>query len=494
MKPEFYLWLTGTGLTTCCGAGIWMYLSARKESSGANSPTLPPIKPGVERKHLAEISELWTEKTLTLAQVAVIWLDDPKEKAAKIPAPSFSKEDLSLFWREVVEPRKSLTAARKAAIAALLKKLDLEGDCPSVVRNQKHRDEENGYDDDTFALLSTIPLWKHTIEVARAMAKRVSTETLVGDAVICALGHDLGKIPDYHKRGYATGDHPQISAIVVNGIAEYKALSNAQELETIIRSHHMLEPANPLAKLLKICDRIVRQQEITGKMHTAVEAARQNEQVVPQQETPAPAARQPAPPTTPSQADLPQPEKPANEQTDHPLGHKEPGRDAKHVPTRIDLPWFFPDVVLTELKQWINVVAQSKWGAVSMPDGLVYVNQDCLWGILKETVRPEDKATLLAADGDAGDKRDILHSVVWQLSEQRHAIAADLIDQNYYMIPVAIISGSNKPIAGTPFLIPFRSEAFGMLPSDLEELKSPNLRRMVKSIRPKRLEAQGGGQ
>lgn len=498
MKPELFLYIAGTGLTLTAAAGVWMYLGTKKEGPAVTSP--PLTEGGVERQHLSELSELWTEKVLTLHKASALWVDQTeKGKPAEFPRPVLINEELVQFWVQIVEPRKTMTKGRKTAIAALLKKLDQEGNCPSVVRNTKHPDVENKYDDDTFRLLSTIPLWKHTIEVARAMATRVGSETLVGDAVITSLGHDLGKIPDYHSRGYSTGDHPLISAIVVNSISEFKNLPNAQELEQIIRSHHALEPANPLAGLLKTCDRIVRNQEISGKLQTAVEVDRQlaaqqsaaaSPDIQPEQQT-----QQPEKPVIVAHADLPQAPTEKTEQTDHPLEVIETSKGASHVPQRKELPWFMPDNLLNELKQWINVVAQGKWGAISMPDGLVYVNQDLLWALLKETVSPEIKPSLIAADADESERRSILHSVVWQLSEQRHAIAADMLNPNYYMIPVVIINGSNKQIKGQPMLVPFRSEAFGMLPSDLEALKGPNIRRMVKIVRPRTSnDTDGGGQ
>lgn len=476
MTSNGYMWLALTGMAMTGSAGVWMYLSTRGET-GTPSPALK----GPERKNLSDASELWTEKVLPLAKACVLWVEDEQEKKP-IPRPPFTRAEITDFWIEIIEPRKTVSGTKRSVIAAILKMLDQDGDCASVVRNPKHPDAENKYSEDVFSLLATIPLWKHSLDVARAMVQRIGTETLAADAIICGLGHDLGKIPAYHERGYSTGDHPQISAIALGGIAEFKALANHQELEQIVRSHHHLSPANAVANLLKTCDQIVRNQEIAGKMRQAVEDNRQESTVSPEQRpTTVEAPRQKTETAAPT---LPQP--PSEEQpVDDPLGHKAPDKSPTHVPERIAVPWFDPSALLLELKPWINVVAQGKWGAVSMPDGLVYVNQDCLWGGLKKCAPDDVKVKLLAADADEAVKRSILYTVVWQLSEQRNAIAADMIDPNYYMIPVVIITGTGKPINGQPLLIPFRAEAFGMLPSDLEALKSPNLRRMVKSIRPR---------
>lgn len=485
MKIDISLLIAGTGLVTMGGAAAWMFLMGKDK----NTPPGVEIKDGVERRHLAELSELWVEKKLTLAQASVLWIEDPKTEKKQVARPAFTNDEILDFWVDSIETRSNINTARKTAISALLWALDREGNCPSVVRNPKHADAENKYDENVFVLLAKIPLWQHSLEVAREMAKRAGTEALVADAIICGLGHDIGKIPSYHQKGYVTGDHPQISAIVLSGMSELKSLSNYSELEVAIRSHHYLSPPNPFANLLKTCDHIVRNHEIARLMHQAVEEEREQAvntspvplqpQVVPTQ--PAIASPSPAP-------SYPQPESRIHVQ-DHPLGFKAPGKDSRHTPQRINLPWLFCDTVLDELKKHINVITQNKWGAVSQTDGRVYVNQDLLWHVLKQTVDKEVLPNLLAADAEESTKRDILYSVVWQLSEDRNAIAAETLSPDYYMISVIVTTGTNKPLPGNIMLIPFRAEAFSALASDLEALKGPNLYRMVKTIRPR----QGGG-
>lgn len=484
MSHSAYLIVAAGGLLMAA-AGAVLYWKA-----GGVGGEVPPknVEGDVERVTLAEASISWTGKegepqVVNLADIAPLWVDTEEDKHP-VPRPDFAHDEIADFWVEMVERRTYITGVRKSFIASILKMLDQSGDCPSVVRNPKHKDVENKYTDEVFSLLSTIPLWKHSLEVARNLVQRVNRETLIPDAMIAGLGHDLGKIPAYHDKGYSTGDHPIISAIVLNGFPEFAHLSNAQELDQIVRSHHYVKPHNAIASLLKDCDQIVRNIEISQKLHKAVADEQQkNDLETAANDAPLKAAVS-VTAQTPA-AELPQPEEDPKMQPDHPLGHKDPENDPEFVLKRAALPWFNPEDLLNGIKEWINVAANGRWGAVSMPDGLVYVNSDCLWGVLKNTAPNEVKADLLTADADEARKRTILHNVVWTLSEERNAVAADMIKPDHYMIPVTIINGSNRLQPGHPLLVPFRAEAFGVLPSDLENTKSPSLRKMVKSIKPR---------
>jgi hypothetical protein len=396
---------------------------------------------------------------------------------------------------EVIDQKKAIYGKKKATIIAILTMLDRYGNCPSVVRNPKHPDVENKYSEDVFTMLGEIPLYEHSLAVATSMAQRVGRDILLPDALIVSLGHDIGKIPDYHEKGYSAGDHPIISSLTLNGIKEYSALSNKTDLDQIVRKHHDLNPAHPMAALLKECDQITRNAEISGKMKQAVQATRDEEaqtQTDPETKAQQSVEVQQGKPATTS---FPQPSADPSEQKDHPLGLKETGKDAKYTPERIDIPWFNPDAMLTMLKDWINVVSQGRWGAVSMPDGIVYVNGNCLWGVVKKTAPEDTVPMLLSADADEATKRNLLFSIVWTLSEQRQGtVAADMIHPDYYMIPVTIISGSGKPITSpsgsAQLMTPFRAEAFGVLPSELENTKTAVLRKMVKTIKPINQERQ----
>jgi hypothetical protein len=464
-------------------SGISMAVSGtyffRKGVGVAGDPSpAKPNKDGIRRLPLTKASKLWTEpRQIPLGKISVNWIDPPKSKKA-FSRPQFEHEDLAIFWDEVVTPRANINRSATEAIVAILDILDKDGDCPSVVRNPLIREEqENKMGADEFKMLSSISLLTHTLGVARNMAMRMGREILVPDALIVSLGHDLGKIPAYHDKGYRTGDHPIISAVALLGLDKFSSLPNHNELAQIVRSHHHLKPADQIAVLLKECDQITRQKEFAEKMFTAIEIDRQS---APEETKVSETASVPL-------EDLPQPKADPDTVTDHHMGF---GPDTS-VPElfRIELPWFDPDKLLFAIKDLINVVSDTRWKAVSMPDGTVYVNNSALWNELKKIAPVEIRADLAAATLDQAKIRKIVFNVVWILSEKRNAIAAEMLKPEHYMVPVVIISGSGRQVQGDSMMIPFRAEAFGVLPSELEKLKSTKLRGMVKLIKP-RIEAK----
>jgi hypothetical protein len=468
---DMHLILAITGISMAV-SGTYCF---RKNGGGAGDPSpAKPDKDGIRRVPLAKASKLWTEpRQIPLAEVSVIWVDPPKAKKP-FARPQFEHEDLAIFWDEVVAPRININRQATEAIITLLKILDEDGECPSVVRNPIFREEhENKIGKDEFDMLSKITLLTHTLSVARNMAMRMGREILVPDALIVSLGHDLGKIPTYHNKGYTTGDHPIISAIVLLGLDNFKSLPNHNELAQIVRCHHHLKPADHISVMLKECDQITRQKEFAEKMFVAVEA----EKLAGQDH-----AKVSETATIPYD-DLPQPESDPDTAPDHHMGFG-PDKSVLGL-SRIEIPWFEPDKFLLSLKGWINYMDDSRWAAISMPDGTVYVVNVTVWKILRKIAPREIQADLAAAELDEAKKRKILYSVVWTLSEQRNAIAAEMLKSDYYMVPVIVLSAAGKPVPDHPMLIPFRAEAFGALPSELEKSKSPKLIAKVKTIKPR---------
>jgi hypothetical protein len=188
---------------------------------------------------------------------------------------------------------------------------------------------------------------------------------------------------------------------------------------------------------------------------------------------------------------LPQPDVPVakeniSQEWDHPLGSPESG---KYVPQKIKLPaWFNADAILGGIHGLINQVEKTssgvKWLAVSLPNGLVYVKPEALWQVIHQV--SDGDPMILVADADEETKRNLLHTVVWELSASRDAIATELMTNAYYTTNASIVSNNDKSF--NKLLIPFRVDAFGVLTSDLESTKPPVLRKIVKDIRPKQAE------
>lgn len=443
-----------------------------------------------ENKTLANASYTWTltdnnslsGEVVNLKDMAVIWREpEPEKSAPPMPRPTFKNGEIDQFFAEMVEKRRTIKGARRIVIVKLLKMLDEEGDCPSVVR-MNEKEAENKYPEDTFSLLATVPLFRHTLHVARKCASKVNQEVMLPDILIVSLGHDIGKIPSYHDKLYSTGDHPLISVIILNRITEYASLVNHVELDLIVRGHHNMKPDNLLTDLLKKSDQETRKEELAVLVGEAVDRDKSQAKAgiyTPKKTAPLKATDKPAAKGTTKR----------EEERDHPLGGMEteeiPMPVAQQVPS-----WFDADAILAAIRKRINQIEDSTgrphWVAVSSNRGVVFVHPDGLWSALKEASGKDPM--LLAADADEATKRNLLYTVVWELNRVKGAIATDYVSKKYYTTQTTIVPGGGKGFS--VLLVPFKVEAFGETDASLDEIKSSRLRKMVQVIRPKQEEVE----
>lgn len=474
--------------TSIIGTGLVVY-AARDffRQVGDGELMEKPIHEMVEEKTLAEVSKTWNKTALggnvvDFREIAKLWRESEREQAAApLPRPTFKHWEIERFFSEMIEKRRTIKGDRRTVIVKLLKLLDEEGDCPSVV-NMNPLEAENKYSKEAFSMLATIPLYLHTIQVARKFAAKVNQDVMLPDIFIVSLGHDIGKIPSYHDKMYSTVDHPLISAIILNGITEYASLSNRDELDKIIREHHLLKADYPLTKMLKQCDQDVRKEELAVLVGEAVERDKTSdipEEIPPQRPESQAVTRKPAIKNN----------TPPEDTRDHPLGTLEvqelPGLEVLELPS-----WFDADAILSAVKKRINQLeATSKglrWSAVSTTSGFIFVNPDGLWEAVKEVSGKDPD--MLAADADEATKRNLLYTFVRELSRVKDVIASEYIYEKHYTTKVTIVTGAGKGI--NTFLVPFRASAFGINSAALEAQKSPLLKKMVKDIKPKQEEVE----
>lgn len=432
-----------------------------------------------EVARLADLSYLWTDNEIEIKDAACLWRERAANQTTKQPRPVFKHEEIDQFFTEMIENRPSVNGVRRALIIKILSMLDDEGDCPSVVR--VHKDEaERIYSDDSYALLATVPLYRHTLTVTRNFIAKADQEALLADMIIIALAHDIGKIPSYHDGMYSSGDHPIIAGLILNNIPEYLSLPNRDDIHRAITGHHLLKSDNILTDGLKLSDHEARQTELSA-LYAEVRERRKND--------PDDSGKQPVATTdATTRTNTQKPQHPVEER-EHPLGNLE-SRE-KFYPTMLDIPeWFDADAILAALKKRINVVESTpkgeQWSAVSTSQGLVFVNPEGLWTAIKEVSDIDPK--VLASEGCESEKRNLLYTIVSELSKTRDAIATQYVANRYYTTQVSIITGGGKRL---PYLlIPFTAQVFGEKPSTLEELKSPQLKRMVKEIKLKQTEVE----
>ena len=428
---------------------------------------------------LAELSHLWTDNEIEIKDAACLWRERAAKESRGLPRAEFSNTEIDRFYTEMIEGRPSISGTRRLLIVKLLTMLDEAGDCPSVVRANRN-EAELMYSDESYAMLATVPLYRHTLNVARNFIAKADQEALLADMIIMALAHDIGKIPSYHDRMYSSGDHPIIAALMLNSIPEYVALPNRDDIERAIKGHHLLKSDNILTNKLKLSDHEARQGEL-ARLYAKISECPNNDSKAEEQQSHVSVS-------VAAGSSSPNPQDHVEEQ-ENPLGNSE--SRVKFFPVKLEVPtWFEADAILAALKKRINQVESTakgeKWSAVSTNQGLVFVNPEALWAAIKEVSGFDPQ--ILASEGFESEKRNLLFTVVSELSITRGAIAKQYVADGYYTTQVSIITGGAKRLSY--LLIPFTAESFGETPSALEALKTAQLKRMVKEIRIKQTELE----
>jgi hypothetical protein len=85
------------------------------------------------------------------------------------------------------------------------------------------------------------------------------------------------------------------------------------------------------------------------------------------------------------------------------------------------------------------------------------------------------------AEGNEVRKREILGQIVSRLDKEKQAIASDLLKKDFHTTQCLVVMENGKAMK-VP-LVPFRVEAFDVLPSALESLKGSVLKQMVKKVK-----------
>jgi hypothetical protein len=438
------------GISATVGIGFAIY--GTRKWLPKETPA-PQEEKQFEVAKLAELSHLWKDSEVQIKDAANLWREQSQENNSPTPRPSFTHTEIERFFSEMIEHRSSINGVRRDLIIWLLNLLDKEGDCPSVVR--KHKDEaERIYSEDSYAMLEAVPLYRHTLTVARNFIAKADQEALLADIILIALAHDIGKIPSYHDGMYSSGDHPIIAGLILNGIPEFVSLPNKEDILRAVTGHHLMKSDNILTDGLKHSDHEARQSELSAlylKMREQ-KNSRAESSVDPQSATELIESASATPVTT---------ELPSAERA-HPLGFA-PAKE-KYTPQLINIPECIdPDAVIESLKNRINLVESTK--EVSNYDPLVY-----------------------ASEGFEAEKRNLMHSVVTELVRTKQALATEYVADGYYTSKVSIITGGGKRLSH--LLIPLTAQSFGVTASALEEHKTAQLQRMVKEIKHKNKEVE----
>lgn len=401
-------------------------------------------KEGKKEIHISELSPLWREIKHRKEEPAAFYFEDLKATAL------MEKIDNWGWFKKF--------PLQRNVCGQILRLLDKEGDCPSVVNI--HGDVEGGWDENTFQILSRTSLLHHSINVAEQVVQLHSANEawhVIPDTMVAALGHDLGKLKSVQGYLYSLGEHPMAAGRPLSKIDEFNQLPRKDEISQAIKLHHKM-PKGLLGKTLKKADQLARQQELEENSL----AINKNE---------------------------PQPKKEADKnrsasawQAQEDIYGDSGGTSQKKAksepPASMDISaWFDAAQFLADLKPHINKMYGRQFFAFSMSNGYVYFQVKILEDIARK--QAENAGCMEIATMAKRDKsmRNVLFTIVHQLRNEHEVIADGLIKKEFFGGYFSVTRKIGKTMRG--FYTPFHAEPFGSI-AEMEQAKPKMLKDIIK--------------
>lgn len=168
---------------------------------------------------------------------------------------------------ERLKPYEEIFVAQNAdgLFKALIAELDRFGHCSSIVTRANDSEAVELYS--VRENLSRVSLKEHSVGVTNKIIRLLERtyndfENHIPRAVIAALSHDLGKIPEYWASGvYNTYEHPLVSASRLRELAGNAQITWLDEAIRAVKDHH-IHTNNQFSALLKEADRGARELEL----------------------------------------------------------------------------------------------------------------------------------------------------------------------------------------------------------------------------------------
>jgi len=374
---------------------------------------------------------------------------------------NFRHDDVLEFYVNYLRGKRWMSGVVRDVVLELLRVLDEKGDVPSVV---KRKGDAYELDENSYTLLSRVSLREHTLNVARFILEGGVSGLYEPQAVVAALAHDLGKIPEFHASLYSLGDHAVISATILDTLKGFNEFPMKEEVRQAVLSHHRAGKGKVL-EILKRADKEARRIELSQKIK---EKREEEERKVEIKEV------------------LVEEEKKEEVKKKEVISAGEILREDVEErvierPGEYDVSWLNVRELIERIGEKVNVVKDGRWIAVSMGNGVVYVHPQGMWGLLKEMARKKEAVDVLMAEGDNDLKRRILVNVVSELRKEEY-IVDGLIQDGYFAAPFYVYKkGEEEP--SRVLYTPFRAEVFGM-PSLLEERKKGTVLEKIEKIVP----------
>jgi hypothetical protein len=177
------------------------------------------------------------------------------------------------IWEDCIEPHREMINMQGAeeVIMTLLRLIEKHGHYPSVVIDS-HDDEST----DLITVrdnLTQTTLRDHTYSVVRNMISimnksMIDPKPMIPSALIMALGHDIGKIPEFRATSaYNSKDHAQVGAAKLAEIMQGRNEFWVKKVINAVRNHHSATKDDQTT-MLKQADRQARQTELVAYTHS----------------------------------------------------------------------------------------------------------------------------------------------------------------------------------------------------------------------------------
>jgi hypothetical protein len=158
------------------------------------------------------------------------------------------------------------------------------------------------------------------------------------------------------------------------------------------------------------------------------------------------------------------------------LKEKEEKEKQEGKPVEIPLPWFNPEEFLQRLLPHVNKLDEKgRWNAISMPNGVVYVQPRLFWNILVEMAKEKNIIEIFYYEESPEMKRNCLYSVLKQLQKHKDAIETSLIKDGFFSAPFYVKLKDGRTLSRALYVPLKACEAFGVSVGELEARKKGKL-------------------
>ncbi|WP_163338791.1 HD domain-containing protein [Desulfopila sp. IMCC35008] len=424
---------------------------------------------GQQEIPLSELAEIWAESKRTgqihIRDIAPLWRKSTITEGERSEY-TFKYPEVDDWFHTNIsdQPWFNQAEAHREICYQLLRMLEAEDPSPSVVNPSN--DVEASWDTNTYNMLGRTSLLDHSLHVAeQTVALLIDAEAhhVIPDAMVAALGHDIGKLPTNRTHLYSLGEHPLAAGRVLAETKLFGNLSRKEEISRAIKHHHM-RPEGLIGKILKKADQKARQMELEDAVNQQKQQAESGEETV-DEATPLPAA-----------------ENNLARQADADIYGRDEKVDSKNKTSsgainQINISsWFEPDAFLDELKPYINRLEGRRFKAFSMPNGYVYFQARAIEEVTRKLAEKADAMDIATMADKDKSMQKVLYSVVEQFRTGHDMIARDLIKDQYFGGYFSIKMQSGKTMKG--YFTPFKAEPFGSI-AELENSKKGILKNFV---------------